>query len=679
MAKKNKKPKRTAVVSPTAPVQQPVLKTTATTQRSSALIVFDKKARIFIFTILFLYFIFSLFKIHTSSIANWDSFYGLGESESVLAGKPRFIRVDEWMVSTPSAISQYNSGLPVMNEALGAGNTPVVWGLPVKDISTLLRPNFWSYFFMDVEHAFAFSWNFNICFFLISTFLLFLLLTRNNFWLSVAATVFIFLSGGIQWWSYTIAIHMMYLNGIFISVTYFLYSKKLRPLIFSSLIFILSFYGFIFNLYPPFQVPLVYLYFALFIGFLLQRKNLSSIKNSAGLKIIVAAAALIILGVFVLHYYNLVKDTYKIMLNTAYPGKRFSTGGDLINGKLFAEFYGMYMTDTAFPAQWLNICEISGFIIFFPIVFYMMGYNYFTFRKVDPLLVMLSLFVIAGLIYVLVGFPAFLSKATLFSMSPSFRALPIIELGNCFLLVCYLGNNNWARAQKFSWIEFAILSVSIFAFFWLTGSHVNKATENYFSSDQVTMASLVFTIVYLLIRYKDYKFAMPALYFALFALNISNLSVNPLTKGLSPILENPLVKLSKEIHDKDPEPRWVLFGENKLTHLLKANGIKVFNGVKFLPALNDMRVLDPLGKNDSVYNRYAWITMQTYINWNDTIGLTQTYVDSYTITMDPCSPRLKQLGIKYIVFTYKPQEPEIRCMTKVGETSGYTIYKRNDQ
>ena len=52
-------------------------------------------------------------------------------------------------------------------------NAPVVWGLPVKDISTDFAPSLWSYFIFDLERAFAFSWNFNIFFFLISTFLAF--------------------------------------------------------------------------------------------------------------------------------------------------------------------------------------------------------------------------------------------------------------------------------------------------------------------------------------------------------------------------------------------------------------------------------------------------------------------------------------------------------------------------
>jgi hypothetical protein len=172
---------------------------------------------------------------------------------------------------------------------------------------------------------------------------------------------------------------------------------------------------------------------------------------------------------------------------------------------------------------------------------------------------------------------------------------------------------------------------------------------------------------------------MPALYAVLIGIVIRNVGVNPVTKGLNPILENPLVMDSKEIHDKDPAARWVLFGDIRLTHLLKSNGINVFNSVKLVPPLTDMKVLDPSGKYDSVYNRYAWITVAPYIGQADTVILRLTNNDGYTIHIDPCSPKLKQLGVDYFVFEQQPKDAEIRCMTKLKENQGLFYYKRKNE
>lgn len=694
MSKKNKIKKKIAVPeksSETGPVSVPPTPKPGDS-RLTHLITFDRKTKGFLVLLALVYLIVSSLKIHTSNIANWDIFFGLEKSESVIAGKPRFIRMDEWMISSPGAIGQYHAGMPLKNESVGDLNAPVVWGLPVKDISTILRPHIWSYFIFDVERAFTFSWNFNIFFFLASTFLLLMLLTRNNFLLSVTGTFFIFLSGGVQWWSYFISNYMLYLNGMFLSAVYLLYNKKLSSLIIASIIFVFSAYGFIFNLYPPFQVPLVYLYLFLFAGFILQRKNYQLIKNNWRLKAIIFSVALIVLAVFTYHYYNLVKETYTMMLNTVYPGRRFSTGGALKDGKVFAEFFAWFMTDvkdskSGVPEYWMNICEASGFIMFFPIVFYGIGYYYYRTRKTDPMLISLSLFVIIGLIYVLLGFPAFLSKITLFSMAPDFRVLPIVGVGNCLLLTCYLASTRTIfKNEKFSWIEFGVIAVLTFIFMRIVGSQVNKATKDFFTATQISIASIMIVTAYLLTRYKNFRLVNFALYAVLLAMVLPNLNVNPVTKGLAPILENPLVVDSKALYQQDPKGRWALFGNSRLTHLLKANGFNLFNSVKLVPPIKDMKVLDPSGRYDSTYNRYAWMTMNSkeiaqYLNsnWRDTVFFRQTFQDGYTVFIDPCSPKLKQLGVRYYLFDYAPTAQEVRCLTKLKENAGLFYYKRNDE
>lgn len=687
MSKKNKTRKTKKPVSTRGADERShtVHKTSVVSPKQSFLISFDRRTKIFLGVLIGAYVILSLLKIHTSNIGSWDLFFGKPESESVIAGKPRFIRMDEWCINTPGALSQYQSGMPVSNPGLGAEHTPVVLGLPVKDISTLLRPNHWSYFLFDEERAFAFSWNFYIFFSIISLFLLFKLLTRNSFWLAVFGSFFIFFSSGVQWWSYQIGFQMMYLSCVLISFIYILYSKLFWSLILAGIFFLLGVAGFLFVLYPAFQIPLIYLYLAIFIGLLWQRKNFKLITEKLFIRISVFAGVLIILSLFLYHYYYLVKDTYAVMMNTVYPGKRFSTGGNLINGKFFADFFGLFMTDTRFPKQWLNICEISGFIMVFPIIFYAIGYHYFKVKKIDPLLLSLSFFVIIGSVYVLLGFPAILSKITFLSMSPSYRALPVLGAGNAVLLICYLGSRQTGQPQtKFSWIEFGILTVVIIVFIRIVAIHTNNVTDNFFTSTQINIITLLLTIAYLAIRYKYLRFAKPVLYVVLGIMLFQNLLANPVTSGLSAIRENPLVKTSKEIHDADPQARWAVLGKEgwegaRLAQLLVANGINGFNGVKFVPPIKDMRVLDPSGQYDSVYNRYAWVTMQTYIDRNDTVVIRQSFNDGYTIFLDPCSERLKQLGIKYLMFIYKPQDEEVRCMTKVGEISNLYIYKRNDE
>jgi hypothetical protein len=651
--------------------------------KKNGLILFDLKTKLFLFLLIGLYFFLSLLKIHTSSIGNWEIALGQEEAESVIAGKPRNIRVDEWMVSTPAIIGQYYAGMPLSNPADGDGNAPVVYGLPVKDMTSILRPAQWSYFLLDAERAFAFSWNFNIFFFLISMFLVFMLLTKNNFWVSVTGALFIFLSSAVQWWSYIIGSEMMYLNGVLISFIYLLYGKKISSLVISGVIFLLSVSGIFFNLYPPFQIPLIYLYLLVFVGFFVQRKNFIAIREKLFVKSIVFAGVLLLFGMFVYHYYTIAKETYSLVLNTAYPGKRFSTGGGLIRGKLFSDFFGIYMSDTNLPSQWVNICEESNFIMFFPVIFYVIILRYIKFKTVDPLLLSLSIFVLIGLFFVLAGFPVFLSKASLLSMSPSYRALPVLGAGNAVLLFYYLGNKETGAGEKFTWMEFGILAVAVFMFISTICSNITSATANFFSSQQVIIVTLLMAAAYLLIRYKSFRFITPITCLFLLALNISNAAVHPLSSGLSSLLENPLVEKSKEIYEKDPQARWVVFGSqptqgSNWANIIKTSGINVLNGVKWVPALKDMAAIDST-VDPSIYNRYAHIDMQTLINGDDAVRFKLTANDAFSIAIDPCSPRLQKLGVKYFVFTYKPQPAETRCLTPIDTSAVFFIYKRNDQ
>ena len=62
-------------------------------------------------------------------------------------------------------------------------------------------------------------------------------------------------------------------------------------------------------------------------------------------------AALLIFGVFAWHYYEIAKETFAIVMNTVYPGKRVVNGGNLVSGKLFSEFFGMFMDDQHTPQK----------------------------------------------------------------------------------------------------------------------------------------------------------------------------------------------------------------------------------------------------------------------------------------------------------------------------------------
>ena len=150
--------------------------------------------------------------------------------------------------------------------------------------------------------------------------------------------------------------------------------------------------------------------------------------------------------------------------------------------------------------------------------------------------------------------------------------------------------------------------------------------------------------------------------------------------GLSPITENGLYKAIRPLVEKDPNARWIVNGNQFVTYMVTATGAKQITGVKFIPDRKHIfSVLDPKMKRDSAYNRYAHVVFSTYIpgTGRDTVVLANQYEDGYVIAMDPCSPKLKQLNVKYMVFDHATQPVEIRCMKEVAKVGSLIIYQVN--
>lgn len=159
---------------------------------------------------------------------------------------------------------------------------------------------------------------------------------------------------------------------------------------------------------------------------------------------------------------------------------------------------------------------------------------------------------------------------------------------------------------------------------------------------------------------------------------LPNLKVNPLSVGLSPITENLLYRSVRSIVEKDPEARWMVNGSENVAYMVTATGARQITGVKFIPDRKHIfKILDPEMKRDSAYNRYAHVTNGSYINGRDSVILVNQFEDAYVIVMDPCSPRMKQLNVKYQVFDHQPQPVEVRCMKSIATLGSLTIYQAN--
>ena len=180
---------------PVAPQSTPIAEPA---QPTFGLIRFDRRVRLLIGICVGLFVLLTLAKINYSSITIWNQVIpdGSDPKRGLITGTPRNMRLDEWGVLAPAFLSQANLGYPATNPGLGGDQTPLVMNLPVKHFIGLFRPDYWGFLLLGPEMGFAWWWNFKIFFTLISVTLFFLVLTRNNFWLSVFGAFWVTFSAG---------------------------------------------------------------------------------------------------------------------------------------------------------------------------------------------------------------------------------------------------------------------------------------------------------------------------------------------------------------------------------------------------------------------------------------------------------------------------------------------------
>ncbi|HZV70254.1 MAG TPA: hypothetical protein VFG10_11950 [Saprospiraceae bacterium] len=678
MSKKKQKPVTTPKKT-SAPER--AVKTTAVKERRPEfeLIRFDLKAWVFIGACIFFFILFVALKWHNSSIPRWNQMVpdGGDQKRGLVYGEPLFIRSDEWLVTTPFILAQEENNFPVTNEALGYGTTPLTFGFPTNHILSYVKPAFWGYFLLDAERAFSWHWNFRIFPFLIASFLMLMLFTRNNFWLSLFGSLWLLLSSAVQWWSINTEL-FTYGFACVISFIYMLYSDKLKSIITAGILFAIAGYSFALVLYLAYLVPFAYFLLALLIGYMLKNKTATSLifKKDLPLKILTFGLSMVFLGGLIFYFYHLSKDTVSVMANTVYPGQRAETGGGYPFVKLFTDNFNFYLGLNKYPANWGNICEASAFLMLSPIASIVIVADWIKSKKADPLLISVMVFQIIALTWILFGFPLILAKISLFSASPSYRAVFIFGFANVIATLLFLSHFK-GNILKNTWPVKILSFVVLFGLAYGLNYLINKQATSFFTPDQVLKATLIFAVLnWLVLFYKNNKWQQVAFFAGCALVFLPNAKINPLSKGLSPFYENAIFKAVSAINKQDPGKGWVVFGAFTYGDFLKAAGIKCFNGVQIVPPMDKLKILDPEMKSDSIYNRYAHIDVLPYIS-EDSVKFSLIQNDRYSIRMDPCSPKLTEMGIEYILFTYQPQPVEVDCMTFVYNTLNAYVYKRN--
>jgi hypothetical protein len=518
----------------------------------------------------------------------------------------------------------------------------------------LVRPQYWGFFTFDLEHAFAFYWNMKACFLLSGVFLLLMLLTENDFGVSLLGAAWVYFSGFIQWWYSTPSMLPEMIGCVallLVAAHYVILSPRLWVIAASAVVFSVCLMNCVLFLYPPFQVPLFYLGIAILVGSLGPRMAAGLTREHLAFRIGAAMAALFAVAAMLVLYYGDAKEAITLVRGTVYPGSRMVSGGGLTLARVFGGFYGFFMSERHFPAVWGNVCEASNFVLLFPVPVAALLWSAWRKTRVTALEWSLIAYLAVLLAWITMPWPHVLAVVSGFGLSPTFRSPVGLGLASIFLCCIFLAKRRVDLPEKRG--PRLIIAASLFALLAAYSMDFAQETNHFAPRYQILLVCVGgATAGYSLLARRRIALATCILVPCILHYGL----VNPIAIGLEPILRAKPVQQVSQIVEQDPDAGWAVYGSYALADMFKTAGAQVFNGTKLVPPLEALRVIDPELSGVEVYNRYAHISLAATQDSTATFQLVQA--DSYTITIDPSSDFWRRLRIRYVALPFAATNPE---------------------
>jgi hypothetical protein len=518
----------------------------------------------------------------------------------------------------------------------------------VSYYTTFFRPQFFGFFVFDFERGFSFYWCAKFFGLLVAAGWALRQIGVRSRLLVIFGAVWVLFSSYVQWWFSSPAMLPDMLASWFVCLgcaVNFLKDRHPGKTALALLGFIFFGINFVLCLYPPYQIPLALLFVALVVGFWLDsRAQTEGVSPTRAALLLVAG--LIAIALILLPFWLDVRSTLTMVANTIYPGTRRSTGGDLSFFKLFSGVLGFFENEQSHPAVYDNISEASNFYpLWLAPALVVLAARFRVKLRISPLLVALFMVLVGLSIYCLVPLPEWLLRITLLNFAAERRALLALGIANTFFCCLFLDRHRSAVLSRLEAVASGIvLWLGIVVLLW------SARTQNaeYFADpwhwiQPLAIAGVISTLFFWeRLRYRLLPIVLGLL------LVWSNGGINPMMRGLSPLLNSAAFNAIDRIRTADPEGKWIIYHTRYFAQLVKATGAAVFNGTKIVPDLSFLHQLDPDRSNEAVYNRYANIGCEVpKLSHQPSASL--VYFDYYIWFLPPDLPVLSESGYRYIL------------------------------
>jgi len=519
-----------------------------------------------------------------------------------IAGTSRPIRSDEWLVFTPLSIAQYNHvpAFPIVNRQLGPdGQNMLVAGMtgvPVAHLSQLAKPATWGFHIFDLRRALAWYWWLPVFGGLFAVWGMMTVLTPGRWALGLATATLFVTSGYVVAWSNWPAYVTLFPATAFVAFFCMFRTRHPLGLLALSGVLGLSLAGFVFVLYPPWQVSLGYLFLFLTVGVAVRDRIWTQLDARRALCLAVSAAVAVIM---VWAWWRDAGDAIAAMRATVYPGQRTAvTGGGL---ELWQAVRGMFNHYSIYylGATSTNQSESASFILMFPVVIAAalvpgLGRR----RPAWPELALMA-FCLFVLWFQFAGFGRTLAAWSQWGRVPTYRT--DLALGLASILLCSASlTTTLPTTGRMRMAAAGIALVYAVAVLFAAMDTPETAIGPVHLSMWLLMTPFVFLLSYWLLAGKSRQFLLGSA----FVTCSMTVPFNPLWRAPTDVV--PIAGLLGK--DEVLRHRVLVVGSQVEAMGLLAAGVPVANGVFYYPQKSLWRSLDPTGRNSAITNRYQHLS-----------------------------------------------------------------------
>ncbi|MGV8906552.1 MAG: DUF7657 domain-containing protein [Acetobacterium sp.] len=612
-------------------------------------------------------------EIHGSSILFWQNLFNGSEQYNTLIGVSRAVRSDEWAVNTPMMLSQYfnKSGLfPYFSETIRGGLTDafIIYGQPVRNIAVIFRPFHWGYLMLSPAKGLSFFWMGRTMGLFLVSFEFAMILSKKHKILSVLYAFLMTWAPIVQWWFAVNGLVEMLIFGQLVIVISFLYIRTENYWwrgFFAFVLFICA-GGYALAFYPAWQIPLAYVFLALFIGLVLEnRKNIKWHKKDT----LIMAILIMTFGLAMAYIISLSYDTILSVLGTVYPGSRFETGG----GQFFRFF--LYPGNLFFASPRTlplgNVSELAVFFDFFPMGIGLALWVLIKEKKRDVYLILLlvSLIILSG--FCIFAWPDWLAKISLLSFTQPSRVFLAVGFLNLLLLI---------RSLTIIETDFSKLMKLIFSI--ILGSLITAMSMSVYQG-YITMkmglliAPMLCAIFYIILSWRKVWAQKTFLGLSIGIVFISGMFANPVVSGLGVIYNQDIINDIHEVVENN-DGLWIVDSGAEMGYPLInipiMIGAPTINSTNVYPNLERWHLLDPGRSDEDIYNRYAHISIDLIGDAPETKFVLNS-ADLFTVQLKTAD--LKVLKVRYVLSKrdLSPLSNDSVKFSPLKSGNGFVIYE----